>query len=456
MKRSNKLLCAATLLGATVSAFVACSDLWESPYASMDEAGYTVSVRYDANGGVFAGTNDVYVVDVFNLNSEKTNAAGKKEIALLEPDNALRKNNAFEVSRPDYFLAGWYQNRSLRVDENGNALDDYGKLCSESGKPQGYVYSDRWDFDHDRMEIDPNGSYTSATNTMTLYAAWIPYYTYEFYTVDGNGNVSATPYKTVQMLDLIIPQWNESTGKLDMKSFPKASGEVTLDKVYADAALTQEITDRIGGEIDYEKGIASVDTIKIYTTWREGEWFKIYNAKQFYDNSRVNGCYEIMADLDFSNQSWSRTLASGEFRGQIIGNGHKISGVTVTQTDTRQTFGGLFGSIAATAQIHNLTFENITYKLDAGTIQNNDPAFGLLAGAILDGATLDGVTVSGTLQINADCVPNAKYQIGLLCGAGTYAGIDVAGITCEAVNNGEGKLTVTVNSDHTVMLTFNN
>ncbi len=444
------------LLVLAIVALAACSK-WEKPYTSADADGYTVSVRFDANGGMFAGTNDVYLVDVFNPANAKQNASGKAEIALISPDDSRRENNAFEVSNTGYFLAGWYRERTLRTDENGNPLDVDGNLCSVSGKEQGYIYGGRWDFAKDRLEVDPNGSYTSSEPAMTLYAAWIPYYTYEFYALDSATN-QFTLLQTQQLLELALPEWNTGTGKIDMKRFPTVEGK-TFDKAYLDPEMTQEITESVGGSVDYEKGISDAKTVKVYTTWLEGEWFHIYTAKQFYETSRLGGCYLICADLDFTNQTWSPTLAKGEFRGTILGGGHKISNITVNQADTKQEAGGLFGKLHESAVIEDLTIENLTYTV-IGSINANGASFGLLAGLIADGATLSDVSVSGTLQIDAarlitDYGLDGHYEIGLLCADGTHGTLSTDGITCELIKNEENEFSLTVNEDKTVTLTQN-
>ena len=235
MKKYLKLLLVTALLGTALLAMTACSK-WEKPYASADADGYTVSVRFDANGGMFAGTNDVFLIDVFNPTAAPKNASGKAEISLISPDDSRRESNAFEVSNTGYFLAGWYRERALRTDENGNALDVDGNLCSVSGKAQGYVYSGRWDFSKDRLEVDPNGSYSSATPTMTLYAAWIPYYTYEFYAWDAESG-QFTLIQTQQLLELTLPEWNVNTGKLDMKRVLVA-GKLTATRTTGDTTFT--------------------------------------------------------------------------------------------------------------------------------------------------------------------------------------------------------------------------
>ena len=244
MKKLWKLSFLFVLLLLTVACITACGK-WEDTYAALDEEGHSVSVRFDVGSGVLAGTNDVYVVDVFSLDDMKTDSSGNKYAYLLTPDDAMRGDGArYSVSNDGYFLAGWYQERTPRVNAQGEALDEYGQLCSESGKEQGYTYAKKWDFSKP-MTVDPKGDYSAGENYMTLYAAWIPYFEFEFYAVDANG-ASQQIGEAVSSIELELPEWDMTTGDIDMKKFPVRDG-MTFDKVYLDAALTQPAPERITG-----------------------------------------------------------------------------------------------------------------------------------------------------------------------------------------------------------------
>lgn len=452
MKKLLKPLLAAGMLLLAVLCFSACAGDWSAPYPSLDEEGYTVSVKYDANGGVFAGTNNVTVVDVFNPDQASTNANGEKEIHLLSPDDPLRgKESAFSISRNNYFFVGWYAERTLRVDESGNPLDEYGVPTSVSGREQGYIYGSKWNFDTDVLTVDPSAKLSSETPVMTLYAAWVPYYVYEFYAEDASTGEMML-YSTEQMVSLDIPAWDETSGEMEMENFPKREG-MTFDGAYLDPEMTQPLTEALAGSIDYDKGISIENTFKIYTKWMEGNWYKIYTAEQFVDNSRIDGSYIICADLDFSDEVWSLGLSKGQFTGTILGNGHTFSNITVTQADISQSRGGLFGSLDSAAKIENLSFENVTYTVSAGS-RVTAPTFGLLAGSISENAVLTDVTVSGSLLIGDGCYPKDDYQIGLLSGNGVSHGIDLSGITCAVTPENSEVLSVSVEADGSVVLTF--
>ena len=104
MKKWNRLL--VVVMAVAVLAVLAGCAGQETPYEKNDAMDYTVSVKYDANGGVFT-TNTTVIVDSYNLQQLPKSADGKAQIALITPDHTDRGNNAFTATRTGYFLAGY-------------------------------------------------------------------------------------------------------------------------------------------------------------------------------------------------------------------------------------------------------------------------------------------------------------------------------------------------------------
>jgi hypothetical protein len=128
--------------------------------------------------------------------------------------------------------------------------------------------------------------------------------------------------------------------------------------------------------------------------------------------------------------------------------------------------GGVFGRIMPTAKFENVTFENVTYKLNAAT-RFVGGQFGLFAGSIDSGATLKNVTVSGELHIGDIYANYTYYAVGLLCSnvdALTFDGLtyDISLVLDEVVSGSshtyphvavvedDGTVTFTKNEDPTV------
>ena len=425
---------------------------WELPYEGLNSEGYTVSVRFDPCGGAFANTENVQVVDVFRLADAKKDASGNYQLKLITPDDSRRGDRAFSISKNGCFFAGWYRECSPRTDASGNPLDAYGRPTSESGLEQGYTYSGLWNFESDTLSV-PEGNYSSEEPLMTLYAAWIPYFNFEFYVQNEQGGFDL--YESKQLIELNVPEWDLSSGKLNMNSFPEIDGK-TFEGAFLDDAMTKPITEKLTGDIDYEHGISATEKICIYTKFAEGDWYRISTAEQFVKNSKLGGCYYIEADLDFTGLNWSAALAGGAFTGKIEGGGHKFSNITFIQADNSKTNGGLFGSLASGASIRGVSFENIKYTLGAGS-RMQAPHFGLLCGQLSADAALDSVSVSGSeFIISGDIYPQ-EYTLGALVGNGDNRGVSLSGISVKLAEGAETKISVAYDSaSGEITLTFLN
>lgn len=395
------------LLLATVLFVTACSNE-DNPYEANNNAGYTFSVRYDANGGMFT-TNTAEIVDSYNLSELPVNASGKVEVALIAPDNTLRgQTEAFNASKAGYFLAGWYTSRTENgTDSNGNVI---------------YTYSGRWDFDNDTLEVDPNGTYSADEPYVTLYAAWVPLFEIHFMDLKTNEEVGVYTYNPMNVTEVKVPQWNPETGAVDMYKFKERKG-FTFNGAYYDAEATRAATELVEhpGTLDLATGTADVTSMNVYIDYMEGEWYHIYTAEQLKNNANPSGNYVLCADLDFTDVIWPSLFSAGAFNGTIEGNGYTISNVSII-TSRSQANAGLFGVVAEGAAIRDVTFENITLTLKV-QVMNGTPAYGLLAGNV-SGNVFSNVTVTnGTLQIDSDCYFGVQYMIGLVCGSGSTNGV---------------------------------
>ena len=403
-----------------------------TPYEVNDNDNYSVSVRFDANGGTFT-TNTSIIMDSYNVKDMDANSEGQAEIPLIAPDNELRGNDAFTPVNNGHFFAGWYQERTEVKDADGNVT---------------YTYANKWDFEKDVLKVDVNGDYSAKEAVMTLYAAWIPMFEIEFYSLNNGEYIDKLIFDPSLMEVINVPSWDETTGQIKMYDFPKKSG-YTFNKAYYDAegTLAVEETDiKHTGTVDYETGTGKDNVMKLYIDWTEGEWYRIYNTEQFIENASVNGSYEIYADLDFTEAIWPSSLMYGNFAGQIKGNGHTFKNIEATQTNNSKVCAGLFGNLTETSSITDITFENVSFTIKSGT-RMQGTSFGVLAGVIDAEADIQGVKVlSSTLNIDSSCYFGVEdYSIGLLCGMGDANVVEKADITCQAV--GENPETVKISLD---------
>lgn len=429
-KKIYALLALALVLSALLFAGCAAEP---TPYETNDAENYTVSVRYDANGGIFT-TNTSSIVDSYNLSELPVNSNGKAEIALLSPDNSARGNDAFSAVNNGYFLAGWYSERIEKTDGEGNTY---------------YTYSNKWDFENGLLEIDKGKQYSSQTPVLTLYAAWVPLFEIEFYSL-GTGEYLDSYSYDPSASEIKVPEWNTDSGSVDMFNFPKKSG-YTFNKAYYDSEgnnAVETATLQHSGVIDYATGTASNSVMKVYIDWTEGEWYRIYNTEQFLDNASLNGNYEIFADLDFEGEIWPTVFMYGNFGGTIRGNGHTFKNIELVQTNNSKVNAGLFGNLTETSSVSDLTIENLTFTVKAGT-RVVGTSYGAFAGTISGNAKLSGIKIlASTLQIDSSCYFGADdYSIGLVCGMGNESAVETAEINCVAVGDNPEKLSITVDGN---------
>lgn len=431
MTKICKLALLTMLLLATVFFATACGGE-STPYDNNDADGYTVSVRYDANGGFFATSTDL-ITDSYNISGMTPGSNGMVQIGLLAPEDTKRgSSDTFTATKNGYFLAGWYTDRTENIDAQGNVTYTYGK---------------KWDFSSDVLDVDPSKTYTSSEPVLTLYAAWIPMFEINFVTLGTEQVLSTYSFNPLTVAEIKTPEWDIETGTMEMYRFPTQNG-YTFNGAYYDAAGTQPIDGSVThtGKI-LDNGTAEGTSMTVYVDWKEGNWYQIYNASQLRKNADPEGNYILMADLDFAEVDWSRTFATCSFSGAIYGNGHTIRNVTFNQEDMAAENCGLFGSLQSSCVIENVTFENVTFTVAKGF--NRSANYGLLAGAIYEGAAISGVQIVGsTLQINANArFASDDYAIGLVCGAGKYDLVDSVEITAMLINNDPVKYTIALDED---------
>ena len=415
----------------------------KTPYEINDEANYTVSVKFDANGGIFT-TNTSVMVDSYNVKDMPVGADGKVSLALLAPDNeqVRGKGNAFAATKTDCMLAGWYSQRTeTGTDAEGNPT---------------YSYSGLWDFSTSRHAVDPNGQYTSAEPVLTLYAVWVPKFEVQFYDRANPDTLLGSHECSSLGETLTLPAWNKDTGAMDMNDVPARNG-YTFDKMYLDAEGKQPVEGETlthTGTLNAADGTAEGAVMKVYTDWTEGEWYHIYTAEQFVKNASVNGCYQLHGDLDFTDKYWPDSLMTGNFAGRIEGNGHVIRNVNIEQRNSAKTNVGLFGTITEKAVISDVTFENVTFTIKKGAMKMGS-SFGILCGTLSDKATLkDVVLKDSSLLIDSGCYFGTDdYAIGLVCGIGKSDAVTAEDVQCSATGDKPSRVKIKVDGN-TITLEF--
>ena len=495
MKKKLKLT---LLLGGVALACVGagCSDL--TLVEENKEAGYAISVTYDANGGSFLNRPGITVMDMFNPSNYDKDANGVAHIKLTEPTDKSRPtsgSDSITLTLQDHFFAGWYQNREVKTVD-GKPVDEAGKELkkledgtyvyadtADDEKPTAatpaYNYSGYWDFEKDTID------YTGETIEMTLYAGWVPYYEFHYYqNVNGTwtklSETTSFDYKTTNSVEayadkdtIYLPKWEN--GAMNYKSLYKDNTEfvfpsiedTTFEKAYLDAACTQEIIDSLEhkGTLNPDSGENGALVVEnrvqnVYLSVSEGVQYRIETPEQLITHANTKGYYEFARDMDFKGLSWPMTFAVGEFEGKMYGKDGKavtLSNISV-EYSADGAYGGLFGKVSKKASMKDISFTNVTLNL-VKTGKTSDAAYGLFAGEVEDGATLS-VTVSGLMKIGM-ITYGSDLSFHLIAN-GNKTGITAGNIGLEIYGEAfQGKYdytvnpdTVTVAEDGTISLSF--
>lgn len=510
----KKKICTILSLSCIAAACVFAAGCAEkSAVDKLREAGCKVFVTYNANGGKFIGTEKVYLLDGINPDDSCWTKSddGKTHIKLTDPTNKLRPTGTTDkmtLTKTEYSLAGWYRNRELLKDEKGNALDEAGnvltqkdemyflKLTNEDGSERkvtvcdgqyfyegeasdggivkdtatnkyvyerskaeakiaemvtpAYSYSGYWDFATDEIEYAESDGEVS----LTLYAGWVPYYQYYYYSKNDSGEWEkyGTTYfdyvlsssgneKYADQGEMYLPNWQGGNGAMNYsshtynddstKEFPSIAGK-TFKAAYADKECTQQYTDKIthNGTLDPATALPKDRIQNVYVEFYDEEMFKIETAGQLAANAITNGSYEILNDLDFEKTTWPAVFTTGEFTGKMF----SATGESITLKNVKAQYagttanGGLFGLIAAGAQLKNLRFENVTMDFASVTCSETDTGYGLFSGDINGAAQIENITVAGAKLRLGIIQLQSGYKINLLAG-GNASGITQEGET---------------------------
>ena len=439
MKKRISVLIAVMVAVAACVLLASCGGQGDAPYKAHDESGYNVSVKYDANGGYFS-TNTSIIVDSYNVSQTVISENGIASIKLTAPDDTSRvKPNYFTVSNPKYCFAGWYAKKVARttIDSEGNVveLDINGNIAAVTGEPVAYDYGERWDFKNGRLEVDTTVSHSAEEPVITLYAAWIPEFTFKFCDLEGKvlGSYSFDP---MYSKEIDVPVWDTKTGNLKLYKFPDVENK-TFNNIYLDPAGKEKVSEgetkiKHTGTVNLSNATVEGSEMILYLDYLDGKWTKIHTAEQFLNCVTLSGNYNICADLDFAGLSWSSALMHGNFSGTINGNGYSFKNIEAKQTDANQLYAGVFGNLTAEAKIVDVSFENVSFTIGVGS-RMNGASFGLLAGSINSNAVLENVSVGGKLTVTPSGLIDSNTTIGLLCGMGYNGNVDISAITAEAL-----------------------
>ncbi|MDR0221419.1 MAG: hypothetical protein LBI54_08470 [Lachnospiraceae bacterium] len=111
----------------------------------------------------------------------------------------------------------------------------------------------------------------------------------------------------------------------------------------------------------------------------------------------LNGAYHLTADIDLSDSEWTPlggTTSAFRFTGILDGQGHKITGLTLTDSSSNA---GLFAALD-TATVRNLGFEDNNINVSRGSA-SGPPNVGAICGSSYGATTIENCYNMGDLAV---------------------------------------------------------
>ena len=238
---------------------------------------------------------------------------------LIKDPNVLETNPNDMILKSGYHIEGWYKTKTTNPDGT-------------------VTYSDKWDFDNDRMTIEG----------VTLYAKWEENrtYKYELYYKDANGN------------DCYLDGY-------ECKEGTKFNDTLLRNKTvkgYTSLGYLDEAGNPWNNNYKHPGGDADL-TIKVYLDLIEGEYSVVKTAKQFKNAlSRGQNIY-LYNDIDFDEDE----INFGSYSGTILGNNHTVSNFTIGYDDSRS---GLKGEITDLTGSSNHLYVSLFFELKDAIIKD--------------------------------------------------------------------------------------
>lgn len=423
---------AASLIAALLAGCIGEKDAKER----ADSFGMTACVTYYTNGGSFVigskkmGTPDqkVYRTDyyypgtpIFNIGEEET---GKNEADYVYDKTV---GQPIIITRSGYVFAGWKYAKLdeetklpllYTTDEEGNKTylpvleSGTASMIGSTGREM-LEQEKRFEaeIDEERGLVFANGHPTvGAGEHVYLVATWELDVFLEYRIVtdadvttqievdeiaDDGGQyteINGKIYKTVTYKtdDTILTESFETYTSLTLypDTAPVTFSGFSYINLYRDIECNDPV--KTGEVIEKKDGENSV----IYVKYLSGSWTPVKTANdavRMFTASGNSNFYVVYDDIDCSKTE-IRTLNKGYFGGVIDGNGKTIKNVNVTYNANNGDNASLFGNLNSSAQITDLTIENVTINV---TVRPNAKlSLHILVSSLADGAKIENVILN--------------------------------------------------------------
>lgn len=367
-----------------------CSIGESTPHDAANDKGMMASVTYYANGGTFSDNaicyKTMYFVPgnpIYNIGVDEHPVGGS--------------GTAVSITRTNMNFAGWVwatvdangnptllemtedgevTDNVLEMRENGTALmvGENGRELSEQQKhftAQIPENPEEWDFafENERPKLEKG-------EHRYLVAAWEPDVVLEYVLVSDEAVTFEFPKaddpETEEDESLQYEEVALNSGDVIVTADFGIAGYVTLRPntaiatpvsnhsyiyLYWDEECTKPATSTYGNRVQRPQDGSNA---KIYVKYMPGTWTAVAESSHVRNMFNTLGStnYYVVDDVDCS--SLSLTLGSKTFSGTILGNGYTLSNLKFTASVNNGAKVSIFGSIASTAVIKDLTIKNVT------------------------------------------------------------------------------------------------
>ena len=391
--------------------------------ADPERKGYTFeNWTYQGEAWSFVGcvvTENMTLVANWKANTYHVNFDAKGgELKETEVDYVFDNNVILPIpSKEDAFFLGWTY-EGVTIDDGPWSINEN---CTLTATWRQESYSLELDFDYDKLVIIKEVPYGERVELPSLERDG-----YEFLGwLDADGNiVDSQDYLWLYDLKLTaawkaaetVVALDPGEGHLDEATYtltyaqgfelpvPTGTDDPFCGWYYDDL----QITDECGkGLSTWALAYPSLTLNASYCHLIRNE----YELQSMADN--LSGHYRLANDITLANDWQPIGTYKLPFAGIFDGDGHTISGLTITESNCNYL--GLFGYIDG-ASISNVKL--VGAKIDVSyPLPNESPVYvGLLAGYVASGAPFDGISTDDQSFINVELIGDNTSHIGGLIG----------------------------------------
>ncbi len=330
------------------------------------------------------------------------------------------KDITFALSKSNYEFGGWAyaeldeggkpiltdaQGQKLTVRDSGSPdmLDSNGREINEQEK----VFSAQVKMENGSPVLAfKDGAHPKADKDNHIYLAayWVPSVKIN-YVVAADDAITFAPADggdklTFQPDDVFandnFGSFNEFTLKPDEMPLDGYSPEgYSFINLYLDKNCTNPVPDGYKVAKPQPDETGKAESVTIYARFKEGEWTPLRDAddvRSMLGKSNNSDSYILVYDIDMQGASAIRRNERVRSSFTLEGENHTIKGLNFASTPGAGLSISMFGDIAATTKIKDVTFEDITFTLSAS---RGSCSFYLLFSTFAEGATIENVKVDG-------------------------------------------------------------